>query len=56
MNFYDNTTYELVDSMANVYNRLVMFDAKAIHAATGYFGDAINNARFFQLFFFDVAW
>lgn len=56
MNFYDNTTYELVDSMANVYNRLVMFDAKAIHAATGYFGDAIDNARFFQLFFFDVAW
>lgn len=56
MNFYDNTTYELVDSMANVYNRLVMFDAKAIHAASGYFGDAIDNARFFQLFFFDVAW
>lgn len=56
MNFYDNTTYELVDSVANVYNRLVLFDAKTIHAATGYFGDAIENARFFQLFFFDVAW
>jgi hypothetical protein len=56
MNFYDNTTYELVDSMANVYNRLVLFDSKTIHAATGYFGDAIENARFFHLFFFDVEW
>jgi hypothetical protein len=31
-----------------------MWDAKTIHAASNYFGDAINNARFFQLFFFDV--
>lgn len=55
-NFLDGTTYEPVDDMANVYNRLVMFDSKTIHAATGYFGDAIENARFFQLFFFDVKW
>ena len=53
-NFYDNTNFELVDKVANVYNRLVMWDAKTIHAASNYFGDAINNARFFQLFFFDV--
>jgi hypothetical protein len=56
MNFYDATTYEVVDTVANVYNRLVMFDSKSIHAATGYFGDAIENARFFHLFFFDVEW
>lgn len=56
LNFYDSTSYEPVDSIANVYNRLVMFDAKTIHAATGYFGNAIENARFFQLFFFDVKW
>jgi hypothetical protein len=56
MNFYDSTTYEVVDTVANVYNRLVMFDSKSIHAATGYFGDAIENARFFHLFFFDVEW
>ncbi len=54
LNFYDNTSYELVDKVANVYNRLVMWDAKTIHAASNYFGDNINNARFFQLFFFDV--
>jgi hypothetical protein len=53
-NFYDNTSFELVDKVANVYNRLVMWDAKTIHAASNYFGDDINNARFFQLFFFDV--
>jgi hypothetical protein len=54
MNFYDSTSYEIVDKVSNVYNRLVMWDAKAIHAATNYFGDSIENARFFQLFFFDV--
>ena len=54
MNFYDSTSYEVVDKVSNVYNRLVMWDAKAIHAATNYFGDSIENARFFQLFFFDV--
>lgn len=54
MNFYDSTSFEVVDKVSNVYNRLVMWDAKAIHAATNYFGDSIENARFFQLFFFDV--
>jgi hypothetical protein len=54
LNFFDKTQYELMDTAANVYNRLVLFNAKRIHAATQYFGDAIENARFFQLFFFDV--
>jgi hypothetical protein len=54
LNFYDSTQYELMDTAANVYNRLVLFNAKRIHAATKYFGDSIENARFFQLFFFDV--
>jgi hypothetical protein len=54
MNFYDSTSYEVVDKVANIYNRLVLWDAKAIHAATNYFGDSIENSRFFQLFFFDL--
>lgn len=54
LNFYDRTQFELMDSVANVYNRLVLFNAKRIHAASMYFGDAIENARFFQLFFFDI--
>lgn len=54
LNFYDSTQYELMDEVANVYNRLVLFNAKRIHAATKYFGDSKENSRFFQLFFFDV--
>jgi hypothetical protein len=54
MNFYDGTNFEKIDEVGNVYNRLVLFDAKNIHAATQYFGDGIDNARFFHMFFFDV--
>jgi hypothetical protein len=54
MNFYEGTHFEKIDEVGNVYNRLVLFDAKNIHAATQYFGDAIDNARFFHMFFFDV--
>lgn len=54
MNFYDGTNFEKIDEVGNKYNRLVLFDAKNIHAATQYFGDHIDNARFFQMFFFDV--
>ena len=31
LNFYDKTTYDVVDSIANVYNRLVMFDSSEFH-------------------------
>tara|TARA_Y100000385_G_C13030220_1_gene610403 strand:- start:469 stop:1407 length:939 start_codon:yes stop_codon:yes gene_type:complete len=54
MNFFDGSNFEKVDEIGNVYNRLVLFNAKNIHAATQYFGDAIDNARFFHMFFFDV--
>lgn len=40
--------------MGNVYNRLAMWDARLVHAATDYFGTDINNSRLFQMFFFDV--
>jgi hypothetical protein len=51
--FYDSTKFELVDTIGNVYNRLVIFDARLYHAATGYFGKTIDDARLFQIFFFD---
>jgi len=54
LNFYDKTSFEVVDSIANIYNRLIIFDSKNIHAAVNYFGDTIYNSRFFHLFFFDV--
>ena len=51
---YDGTEFDLVDVVGNVYNRIVLFDARLIHAATQYFGNEINNGRLFQLFFFDL--
>jgi hypothetical protein len=52
--FYDSTQFDLLDKIGNVYNRLLIFDAKLIHSASCYFGDNDNNCRLFQMFFFDV--
>lgn len=51
----DGTHFEPVDVLGNDYNRLVIFDASAIHSASQYFGhyDA-KNARLWQMFFFDT--
>jgi hypothetical protein len=52
--FLDPQAFEEVDVVGNVYNRVVLFDAKMIHAASSYFGSTANNSRLFQLFFFDL--
>lgn len=49
----DRTPFEPVDVMGNVYNRLVIFDASCIHSASEYFGTVKENARLWQMFFFD---
>jgi len=49
----DKTLFEPVDSIGNVYNRLVIFNAGYLHAALGYFGYKPENARLWQMFFFD---
>lgn len=49
--------WELMESVAGLYNRLVIWDAKLIHSATTYepFADGrIAPTRLVQLFFFDV--
>lgn len=51
--FFDKTKFTLVDTIGNVYNRLVIFDSKLIHSAAEYFGTELNNSRLFQIFFFD---
>ena len=51
--FYDSTKFDLVDTVGNVFNRLVLFDARSFHAAHKYFGQTIEDARLFHLFFFD---
>lgn len=53
-NHYDKTNMELVDTIGNVYNRLIIFNARAIHAASEYFGDDKENSRLFHLFFFNT--
>jgi len=52
--FYDSTKFESVDTIGNMYNRLVLFHSKQIHAAPVYFGNTLENSRLFQIFFFDV--
>ena len=52
--FLDGTQFEKVDEVGNVYNRLVLWDARLIHGGVGYFGDNAFNSRLFHLFFFDV--
>ena len=50
----DMTKWELVDRVANVFNRLVIFDATRYHMSMDYFGDSIENGRLFQVFFFST--
>jgi hypothetical protein len=52
--FLDGTQFDVVDVVGNKYNRLVLFDAQLIHAASEYFGNSIENGRLFQMFFFDL--
>ena len=51
---YDFTPFEIVDQIGNIYNRLVIFNAKLIHSASQYFGKGLEDSRLFQIFFFDV--
>lgn len=51
--FYDGTKFELVDSIGNVFNRLVIFNGKCIHSASQYFGRTLEDSRLFHMFFFD---
>lgn len=57
-NIEHGDNWELVESIAGLYNRLVIWDAKLFHSATSYEGfDGNGNAstRLVQLFFFDTA-
>jgi len=51
--FYDKTKFQVVDRAGNVYNRLVIMDARCIHAAAEYFGQSKEDGRLTHLFFFD---
>ena len=51
---FDGSNFEPVDVMGNVYNRLIIFDASCIHAASEYFGYNLKTGRLWQMFFFDT--
>ena len=50
----DMTKWRLVDRVGNVFNRLILFNAHNYHMSMDYFGDAKENGRLFQVFFFST--
>jgi Family of unknown function (DUF6445) len=48
----DMTKWKPVDTVGNVYNRMVLFDSTRFHMSQDYFGDCLQNGRLFQVFFF----
>lgn len=51
----DYTKWVKLDTVANIFNRIILFDSRQYHASDPYFGDSLANARLFQTFFFNVA-
>ena len=50
----DFTPFKEIERVANVYNRLIIFDGRNFHSGTSYFGKTIEDSRLFQIFFFTV--
>jgi hypothetical protein len=54
LNSHDNTKWELLTKVGNVFNRLVLFRSNQYHMSMDYFGKNINDGRLIQLFFFQT--
>jgi len=50
--FLDPSPYEQVDTVGNIFNRLVIFDGGLIHSGVNYFGWDLHTSRLFHIFFF----
>ena len=50
----DMTRWEQVDKVGNIFNRLILFNAKRFHMSLDYFGNSKENGRLFQVFFFST--
>ena len=50
----DVTKWYEIDSIGNIFNRLIIYNSHYFHRATTYFGSDINDGRLFQVFFFDT--
>lgn len=49
---HDGTKFDTVDTFGNVYNRMVVFQAQHVHAASAYFGDTKDTCGVYQTFVF----
>lgn len=47
----DMTKWELCDVVGNLYNRLALYRSDLFHTSIDYFGNTLETARLFQLFF-----
>lgn len=50
----DLTKWKKTDEVANVFNRLILFNSNRFHMSQDYFGDTKDNGRLFQVFFFST--
>jgi hypothetical protein len=50
----DYTKWEMHTMVGNKFNRLVLYRGNYFHASLDYFGNTPQNARLFQLFFFNT--
>ena len=50
----DLTKWTLVDRIGNIFNRLIIFNAKQYHSSLDYFGTNKEDGRLFQVFFFST--
>jgi hypothetical protein len=51
---HDVTKWNLIDSIGNVFNRLVIYNSRHFHKPSGYFGTELENSRLIQVFFFNT--
>lgn len=52
--FYTNPPHEVMDTIGNVYNRLVMYRSNIFHKSSKYFGNNKENGRLTQVSFIKV--
>ena len=51
---YDNTRWEQLDTVANRFNRMVIFRSDLYHSSVDYFGHDLVTSRLIQTFFFST--
>lgn len=52
---YNKSAWDVLDSVGCLYNRMIIFNGMQSHQSRDYFGDCKENARLFQVFFFNIS-